>query len=434
MMDEDSERPVIDTETVETQPIERKQDETPSVEAVSPRSPRDAASGTDHDIVISTSAALFAKDRVGVQNEIERMMLRRESIRPHEQSKSQTTTGAVTNITLATVFQGIQAIVTDDFSSCFTSQPPPPWNWNFYLAPMWLVGFIVRTILVPLRVAFFVFTSTVFVPVFYLVAIAPLGQRPKDALMRTLIQLKCRLILASWFAVVRYHGVIPSRRPNQVFVANHSSLIDFVVLEALMPFATVGQHQPGWIGFIQKRILVCMKCLWFDRKDAKERATVTRLLKERIEDPTMAPLLIFPEGVCSNNTRTVQFKRGAFELGAEVCPIAIKYNPLFSDCYWNSRHESFTRYCLRLWHSWCVVADVWYLRPHTIRPRETADQFSVRVQKLISAKAGLQFTTHNGYLKYFQPNDRFVAARRTKIAEAVAAGVPGVMLESKKVN
>lgn len=29
------------------------------------------------------------------------------------------------------------AMVDDSFSKCFKSQAPDPWNWNFYLFPLW---------------------------------------------------------------------------------------------------------------------------------------------------------------------------------------------------------------------------------------------------------------------------------------------------------
>jgi hypothetical protein len=82
------------------------------------------------------------------------------------------------------------------------------------------------------------------------------------------------------------------------------------------------------------------------------------------------PLLIFPEGTCVNNEYTLLFKweenvdwnsvrialvkymvftssvkclinpstirRGAFDMDCTVCPIAIKYNKIFVDGFWNS--------------------------------------------------------------------------------------------------
>lgn len=46
------------------------------------------------------------------------------------------------------------AIVDDSFLRCFQSHSSDPWNWNIYLAPLWLIGLVVRyLILFPLRYA-----------------------------------------------------------------------------------------------------------------------------------------------------------------------------------------------------------------------------------------------------------------------------------------
>ncbi len=34
----------------------------------------------------------------------------------------------------------------------------------------------------------------------------------------------------------------------QVFVANHTSMIDFVILEQMTAFAVIMQKHPGWVG------------------------------------------------------------------------------------------------------------------------------------------------------------------------------------------
>lgn len=38
-------------------------------------------------------------------------------------------------------------------------------------------------------------------------------------------------------------------------------------------------------------------------------------LKDHALNPDLPPVLIFPEGVCVNNTCVMQFKKGAFEVG-----------------------------------------------------------------------------------------------------------------------
>jgi hypothetical protein len=36
-----------------------------------------------------------------------------------------------------------------------------------------------------------------------------------------------------------------------------------------MPFAAIMQYQPGWVGFLQTRVLTCLGCLWFNRSQAR---------------------------------------------------------------------------------------------------------------------------------------------------------------------
>ena len=70
-------------------------------------------------------------------------------------------------------------------------------------------------------------------------------------------------------------------------------------------------------------------------------------MKEHIQKDDSTPLLVFPEGTCVNNEYTVMFKKGAFDLDATVCPVAIKYNKIFVDAFWNSRRQPFTIYIVR---------------------------------------------------------------------------------------
>lgn len=44
------------------------------------------------------------------------------------------------------------AIVDDSFLRCFQSMHDEPWNWNLYLFPVWIIGLVLRyLILFPLR-------------------------------------------------------------------------------------------------------------------------------------------------------------------------------------------------------------------------------------------------------------------------------------------
>jgi len=174
-----------------------------------------------------------------------------------------------------------------------------------------------------------------------------------------------------------------------------------------------------------------MGCLWFNRNESKDRLIVAQKIKEHIQDSSNNPLLIFPEGVCVNNEYCVMFKKGAFEIGAVVYPIAIRYNKTFVDAYWNSRKQSFLRHVFNLMTSWALVCDVWYLEPQVAYPGETPTQFANRVKGLIARKAGLINVYWDGYLKYFQPSSRFMEAKQRVFASSLAKrySAPSITLD-----
>lgn len=316
--------------------------------------------------------------------------------------------------------EALQALVNDNFTQCFESSPPQRWNWNIYLYPVWILGVIFRYfILFPIRFAILLF-GTLFVFLgFAAVSNFVRDEETKHQHQRTLIKWWAQVFVASWSGVIQYHGVKPKRGPNQIHVANHTSMIDVIVLQQQFPYAIVGQQHKGGVGFIQNYILKCMGCLWFERSDIKDRQAVGRKIKEHIQNPDHNPLLIFPEGTCVNNRYCVMFKKGAFDLGAKIYPIAIKYNKDFCDPFWNSRKQSFWRHLYNLMTSWAVVCDVYYLEPQTIEEGETAVQFANRVKEMIAAKAGLQCVPWDGYLKHLRPSSKFVEHRQKLIAQSM---------------
>lgn len=320
-----------------------------------------------------------------------------------------------------TLTEAAGAIVDDSFTRCFKSNPPEPWNWNVYLFPLWCLGVAVRYgILFPTRVAILTAGWIVFFAGFLPVHFLIKGQwKWKRIIERKLVEMMCSVFVTSWTGVVKYHGPRPSMRPHQVFVANHTSMIDFIILEQMSAFAVIMQKHPGWVGFIQKTILESVGCIWFNRTEVKDREVVARKLRAHIQGADNNPLLIFPEGTCVNNDYTVMFKKGAFELGCAVCPVAIKYNKIFVDAFWNSKKQSFTMHLVRLMTSWAVVCDVWYLEPQYLKPGETSIEFAERVRDMISVRAGLKKVPWDGYLKYFRPSPKLTERKQQIFAESV---------------
>ncbi|EGC35520.1 hypothetical protein DICPUDRAFT_97873 [Dictyostelium purpureum] len=314
------------------------------------------------------------------------------------------------------ITDGAEVLVDDEFTKCFTSPEMDSWNWNIYLYPAWLFGLFIRfCILFPLRVTCLVVGSFAFAVAFFLSTTFVKNQKTRKHYQRKCISFLSNVFIMSWSGVIRYHGVKPLRKKNQVFVANHTTVMDVVVLQSQFNHAMVGQKHKGLLGFIQDYILNCIGCLWFDRAESKDRLLVAQQISKHIENENNDPLLIFPEGVCVNNQYCVMFKKGAFELpNVTIHPVAIKYNTLYVDAFWNSKKQSFIRHMFNLMTSWALVCDVWYLEPQTIRDGETATQFSNRVKAMIAKKAGIINVPWDGYLKYFKPGPRF-AEHKQKI-------------------
>eukprot|EP00775_Hariotina_reticulata_P008732 gene8732-8913_t len=321
------------------------------------------------------------------------------------------------------------AMVDDSFLKCFTSAAPDPWNWNFYLAPLWLMGVVFRhCVLFPIRLTLLLSSHLVFFIIFFTVKALMPASPLKLQVEQRLIRFLCGMYVASWTGVVKFHGPKPMPEAGHVWVANHTSMIDYVVLSSYRAFAVIMQLHPGWVGMLQTKVLDSLGCLWFNRTQAKDRLLVAQRMKDHVNDPSSTPLLIFPEGTCVNNEYCVMFKRGAFEMGATVHPVAIKYNKIFVDAFWNSRRQSFTQHLMKLMSSWAVVCDVYFLEPQKKRDDESVDEFAARVQAMIAKQAQLRVVPWDGYLKYYNLGEKhpgLIEKRRKVFAEQLKTYLPG---------
>ncbi|XP_054846371.1 glycerol-3-phosphate acyltransferase 3-like [Eublepharis macularius] len=213
------------------------------------------------------------------------------------------------------------------------------------------------------------------------------------------IRLSARLGLKASSAVVRYHNKENRPLNGGICVANHTTPLDIVPLLSNEHYSLVGQMHGGIIGFFLSMGMKTTRHILFERSEMKHRCAVRKRLTEHTSDKTNAPILIFPEGTCVNNTSVMMFKKGTFEVETTIYPVAIKYDFLFSDAYWNSSKYNITKYGIRLGTSWAFVCDVWYLPPMRKKENEDAVQFANRVKSAIAAQAGLMSLPWDGGLK-----------------------------------
>ena len=144
---------------------------------------------------------------------------------------------------------------------------------------------------------------------------------------RRLIQACCDVwLFALGVTTVVHGGPKPVLKETHLFVANHTIFVDWIVVSAQnYPHATIAQRPSGILGIFMKYVLSAHGSVMFERKERRDRTLIQERIRGHVQNVEKTPLLIFPEGTCVNNEYTVMFHKGAFELGAAVCPVAIKY-------------------------------------------------------------------------------------------------------------
>uniref|UniRef100_A0A3Q1CMI1 Phospholipid/glycerol acyltransferase domain-containing protein n=1 Tax=Amphiprion ocellaris TaxID=80972 RepID=A0A3Q1CMI1_AMPOC len=284
--------------------------------------------------------------------------------------------------------RGVESIMDDEVTKRFSAEELESWNlltrsnYNFHyislrLTVLWGLGLLIRYgFLLPLRVT---------------LAFTGVG------------------LLVFLTSVV---GLLPNGSENKpknggICVANHTSPIDVIILASDGCYAMVGQIHGGLMGVIQRSMVKACPHVWFERSEVKDRHLVAKRLSDHVEDKSKLPILIFPEGTCINNTSVMMFKKGSFEIGATVYPVAIKYDPRFGDAFWNSSKFGMVNYLLRMMSSWAIVCSVWYLPPMSREEGEDAVQFANRVKAAIARQGGLVDLLWDGGLKRGKVKDTF---------------------------
>lgn len=229
--------------------------------------------------------------------------------------------------------------------------------------------------------------------------IGPMKEGPWKRWLNYQITTSCFQVLGGALSVVVTYHHTENRPKTGICVANHTTPIDIMILACDNAYALTGQKHGGFNGYFQKQLSKASPQIWFERGEAKDRQHVVRRLREHIENPDTLPILIFPEGTCINNTSVMQFKKGSFEVGGTVYPVAIKYDAKFGDAFWNSSKYSMVTYLLMMMTSWAIVCDVYYLPPTEKREDEDAIEFANRVKREISLKGGLVDLVWDGNLK-----------------------------------
>ncbi|XP_066152685.1 glycerol-3-phosphate acyltransferase 3-like [Euwallacea fornicatus] len=323
---------------------------------------------------------------------------------------------------------GIESIIEDQVTSRFEAQELKNWNFltrtnrsyefiSLKLTLLWIVGFLVRyLLLLPVRAYIFIFGLT-----WLSVTTALVGHLPESGTKRWLNH-RCyviafRILTRSLSAVINIHNKQWRPQKGSICVANHTSPIDCVILSNDNCYSLIGQRHDGILGMIQTALHRASPHIWFERSETRDRSSVLKRLKEHTSDSKNPPMLIFPEGTCINNTSVMQFKKGSFEVGCPIYPVAIKYDPRFGDAFWNSSKYSMLQYLFMMITSWAIVCDVWYLPPVQQKDHENSVEYANRVKHLIAQQGGLVDLVWDGQLKRSKPKKEWMEEQQHKISK-----------------
>jgi len=137
----------------------------------------------------------------------------------------------------------------------------------------------------------------------------------------------CRLGLRLLGHRVVVTGVVSKARKDVVYVANHTSYMDSVVLCALLPgdlaFAAYGELEQNWFqgSFVRR-----LGALFVERFDPSGAVADTAKALDLLRDGR--PVVMFPEATIMPMSGLLDFRMGAFVIaakaGAPVIPIAIR--------------------------------------------------------------------------------------------------------------
>uniref|UniRef100_A0A4W2HEZ7 Glycerol-3-phosphate acyltransferase 4 n=1 Tax=Bos indicus x Bos taurus TaxID=30522 RepID=A0A4W2HEZ7_BOBOX len=287
----------------------------------------------NHQLYKPYTNGIIAKDPTSLEEEI-------KEIRRSGSSKALDNTP---EFELSDIFyfcrKGMETIMDDEVTKRFSAEELESWNllsrtnYNFQyislrLTVLWGLGVLIRyCLLLPLRIALAFTGISLLVVGTTMVGYLPNG-RFKEFLSKHVHLMCYRICVRALTAIITYHDRKNRPRNGGICVANHTSPIDVIILASDGYYAMVGQVHGGLMGVIQRAMVKACPHVWFERSEVKDRHLVARRLTEHVQDKSKLPILIFPEGTCINNTSVMMFKKGSFEIGATVYPVAIKVGAL----------------------------------------------------------------------------------------------------------
>lgn len=246
-----------------------------------------------------------------------------------------------------------KSLEEDDFTKCF--EPISPFEMD-HSGVLYIFSFIIRyTLLFPCRFFILMVSTALFVLMNLLFSFLKLKTE-------ILFFLYCKALLFAFGARIHHHGNKKRIYVPHVYVSNHTSFVDYIILSSYkFSHSCISENHGGLFGFLLNMLRRNNGSIGFKRSEKQDREAVFCKMKKHAYTLDSVPMIIFPEGTCVNNKYTVLFQKGAFNLDCAVVPVAIKYRSNLMDPYWNRRRYGFTEQIFYMLTRWKLEADVWWM-------------------------------------------------------------------------
>ncbi|MES1907775.1 MAG: hypothetical protein MHM6MM_000828 [Cercozoa sp. M6MM] len=218
-----------------------------------------------------------------------------------------------------------------------------------YYGPKWLRPWPIFRSLLMLPIALLRFSLLIVLFIFAVLSLGLLGlgltieeqpEEPPAKWRRVIFKCLAYIIGRVWLLIMGFHWIekhpesrrLVSSKIAPVVVINHSTFMDALLLGALFQPLYAVSLALNWNYPVVKTCLNMTQSIAVHRGRGQEALDE---MKRRSESETHFPrCIIFPEGCCTNRSRILRFKPGAFTLMKPVQPVVFDFPHWFFDPTW----------------------------------------------------------------------------------------------------
>lgn len=179
-----------------------------------------------------------------------------------------------------------------------------------------------------------------------------------------------------------------SKEEAQVIVLGpHSTVYDTMIADQIpqspFPWTVVGGAYGNDFCY---RMFRSLGSIFVDRTDRSSTSNAISVIKSRVADPNWPQLMIWPEGTTHNRLGMMKFKNGAFNPGAVVQPLTLKWTNSWDTFTWCFMGPSFVQMIFLTLCQFTINVEINFLDPVAPTEDEKANPslFAERVRKIMA--------------------------------------------------